>query len=197
MTPPYSLSKCYVCSCSSWYLDNHNETQNNCHGPRRVFKLAHGMPRLAALVHVSSSYVNAPFGPQVKEVIYPYPLSDDPDQLFETIDKMTDQELTQFEKEVVLKVFPNTYCAAKSLTEHLVKTWTRSLDLPVVIVRPSGCTGAISEPMPGWVEGLGSYNGITIMMALGKVDGLIGSEVKNGMTFEQIPSVSPSLKTLL
>ncbi|GJJ68017.1 alcohol-forming fatty acyl-CoA reductase [Entomortierella parvispora] len=149
--------------------------KNNCYGPLHVFQLAQGMPNLASLVHVSSSYVNGPYGPQLREVFYPYPLGD-PDQLFKAFETMSDEEMSRFEKDIVLKVFSNTYTASKALTEHLIKTWTRTMDLPVVIVRPAGCTGALLEPMPGWVEGLGSYNGITLMMALGKIDGMIGSE---------------------
>jgi fatty acyl-CoA reductase len=136
------------------------------------------MPRLASLVHVSSSYVNRHVGLQVKEQIYPFPLGD-PAQLFQTFDKMSDNELLDYERNVALKVFPNNFGVSMCMTEHLLQEWTRSMNLPVVIVRPSTVAGSISEPMPGWVEGMAGFTGTTVLTALGITIGLIGNEVHN------------------
>jgi len=145
------------------------------------------MPRLASIVHVSTSFVNAHLGPHVKELLYPYPLGD-ADQLIEEWQRMSDDELSAYERDVALKTFVNTYVASKSLAEHLIQSWSRSMNLPVVIVRPAVVIGAHSEPMPGWVEGLGGINGTTILMATGRIQEWIGFEVG----VEEYPHFNPA-----
>ncbi|KAF9901808.1 cyclin-dependent kinase inhibitor far1 [Linnemannia zychae] len=141
------------CAAAVSYFHPLREALNmNCYGPLRIFKLAQGMPCLSALVHVSTSYVNTHLnGLQIDEEIYPYPLGD-AEQLFESFEKMSDKDLLTYERDVALQVFPNTYIVSKSLTEQLIKRWSLSMDLPVVIVRPSIVSASLSEPVPGWVE---------------------------------------------
>ncbi|KAF9320483.1 cyclin-dependent kinase inhibitor far1 [Podila minutissima] len=159
----------------------------NCYGPLRILKLAQGMPQLTSIVHVSTSYVNFHLGPQIQELLYPYPLChypssssaspsssysssfSDPDQLLENLAAMTDDTLSTYEREVALQVFPNTYVMSKSLAEHLVQSWSRSMQLPMVIVRPAAVTGSLAEPMPGWAEGMVGFHGIMVQTATAQV----------------------------
>jgi len=90
---------------------------------------------------------------------------------------MTEDEIATYERNVALKVFPNTYACSKALTEHMVQNWSRSMNLPVVIVRPALVIGAHSEPIPGWVEGKAGPNGIAILTALGVVPQWVGDKV--------------------
>ncbi|KAG0029633.1 hypothetical protein BGZ81_003560 [Podila clonocystis] len=148
----------------------------NCYGTFRTLKLAQGMPLLAAFVHVSTSFVNAHLtGQQINEQIYPYPLGD-AEKLFDMFEKMSDDDLLAYERRVALQVFPNTYIVSKSLTEQLIKCWSGSMGLPVVIVRPSMVTAALSEPVPGWVEGMSGFNGVMVLCALGAIQEWIGDE---------------------
>ncbi|KAF9375280.1 cyclin-dependent kinase inhibitor far1 [Podila verticillata] len=164
------------CAAAVNYFHPLREAVNmNCYGPLRAFKIAKGMSCLAAMVHISTSFVNTQFGPVVKEQMYPYPLGD-PDRLFGKIEAMSDKELIEYERNVVLKVFPNTYLASKSLAEHLIMSWSRLMDLPVAIVRPSIISPSLSEPVPGWVEGMGGCNAVSVLSALGIVQEWIGFE---------------------
>ncbi|KAF9347695.1 cyclin-dependent kinase inhibitor far1 [Mortierella sp. AD094] len=148
----------------------------NCYGTLRSLKLAQGMPRLAAVVHVSTSYVNTHLkGQLIKEEIYPFPLGD-PEQIFDMLEKMTDEEIKVYERDVALKAFPNTYLVSKSITEHLIKSRYRSMNLPVVIVRPSIVGASYSEPIPGWAEGTGAFNGTIMLGAVGYIQEWIGDE---------------------
>ncbi|KAF9348521.1 cyclin-dependent kinase inhibitor far1, partial [Mortierella sp. AD094] len=147
----------------------------NCYGPLRIFRLAQGMSKLAALVQVSTSYVNAHMKSQhIEEKIYPYPLGD-AEELFERFAKMSEDEIEAYERNVALKSFPNTYVVAKALTEQLIKGWSQSMNLPVVIVRPSMVGASISEPVPGWVEGMGAMIGPTALCGLGIMQEWIGN----------------------
>lgn len=154
------------------------------------------MPRLTSIVHVSTSYVNFHLGPQIQELLYPYPLChysssspaslsssysssfSDPDQLLENLTAMTDDTLSTYEREVVLQVFPNTYVMSKSLAEHLLQSWSRSMQLPMVIVRPAAVTGSLAEPMPGWAEGMVGFHGIMVQTATAQVREWVAYEVK-------------------
>ncbi|KAF9348520.1 cyclin-dependent kinase inhibitor far1 [Mortierella sp. AD094] len=77
-------------------------------------------------------------------------------------------------RDVVLKTFPNTYTASKSMTEQHIKGWSQSMNLPVVIVRPSMVGASLSEPVPGWVEGMGAVNGPVAFCGLGTMQEWIG-----------------------
>ncbi|KAF9346321.1 cyclin-dependent kinase inhibitor far1 [Mortierella sp. AD094] len=159
----------------SWTDPLRTAMQMNCHGPLKLFKLAQEMPRLSAVVHVSTAFVNTHLRGQVNEEIYPCLLGD-AESLFERLENMSEEELTTYERDVVLKTYPNTYVMAKSLTEHLIKARFQALNLPIVIVRPSSVGASISEPVPGWVEGTGAFNGPMMLIALGAIQDWIGDE---------------------
>ena len=48
--------------------------------------------------------------------------------------------------------WPNTYVFTKSMGEMLIGNHRESL--PLVIIRPTMITSTLSEPFPGWIEGL-------------------------------------------
>ena len=149
----------------------------NTKGPFRTFEVAQGMKQLSAFVHISTCYVNAPMlKQQIDEIIYPHPLGN-PEQLYEMLNKMTYDEMRTYERQVVLKTYPNTYTFSKSLTEHLIQNRYKTMNLPLVIVRPSIVTAAVQEPVPGWVEGSAAANKAVLSCALGHVQEWIGDEV--------------------
>ncbi|KAF9913384.1 cyclin-dependent kinase inhibitor far1 [Lobosporangium transversale] len=150
----------------------------NTNGPFRIFDVAKGCKNLAAIVHISTIFVNSPMVDQhVNETIYPHPLGDDPEAIYEMLaTKMSYDEIKHYEKSVVLKTYPNTYTFAKSLTEHLIKKRYKDMALPIVIVRPSGVGATHREPVPGWVEGANASNKVIISCALGQVQEWIGCE---------------------
>ncbi|KAG0308296.1 cyclin-dependent kinase inhibitor far1, partial [Dissophora globulifera] len=145
----------------------------NCHGPLRMVKVAQGMPRLAALVHISTAFANIHLGGQfTEERIYGFPLGN-ADEVFDKIEKMSEKDLIAYECKV-LETFKNTYYAGKALMECLLQSRYKFWGLPIVIVRPSGITGALSEPVPGWVEGIAGPAACSVVCGLGVVQEWIG-----------------------
>ena len=136
-----------------------------------------GMPHLKAFVQISTSYVNAYLKTQrIKEKIYPHPLGN-PEDIYKMIQAMSDDEIKNYERDCVLKTYPNTYTFTKSLAEHLLQSRYSALQLPLVIVRPSVIGAAISEPVPSWVEGLGAATGIFVAIGQGVVQEWVADEV--------------------
>ncbi|KAG0358832.1 male sterility protein-domain-containing protein [Gamsiella multidivaricata] len=153
-----------------------NALEMNTKGPFRTFDVAKDAKRLAAFVHISTCYVNAPMiGAHIDETIYPHPFGE-PEAIYEMLTKMSYEEIRNYERSVVLKAYPNTYTFSKSLTEHLIQKRYKSMGLPIVIVRPSIVTAAQKEPVPGWVEGVAAANKAVVSCALGQVQEWIGSQ---------------------
>ncbi|KAF9896143.1 hypothetical protein BX616_008055, partial [Lobosporangium transversale] len=150
----------------------------NTNGPLRIFEIAKGCKNLAAIVHISTCFVNAPmFEQHIDEIIYPHPLGDDPEAIYDMLStKMSSKEIKDYEESVVLKAYPNTYTFAKSLAEHLIKSRYRDMALPIVIVRPAIVTAAYKEPVPGWVEGSAATNKAIVAGSIGLIQEWIGNE---------------------
>ncbi|KAG0053615.1 cyclin-dependent kinase inhibitor far1, partial [Gryganskiella cystojenkinii] len=154
-----------------------NALEMNTKGPFRTFEVARGIKNLSAFVHISTCYVNAPlFDQRINEAIYPHPLGN-PESIYEMLTNMTYEEIRNYERSTVLKTYPNTYTFSKSLTEHLILNRYKTMNLPLVIVRPSIVTAAQAEPVPGWVEGSAAANKAIISCALGHVQEWIGDEL--------------------
>ncbi|KAF9951302.1 cyclin-dependent kinase inhibitor far1 [Mortierella alpina] len=165
----------------------------NTLGSLRTLEVAKQMQKLQAFVHVSTSYVNAHLRDMnVKEKIYPLPFGD-PEAFFCRLSKMSDQELSVFERDFVLKMYPSTYKFTKSLTEHLMQSRRRSLSVPMVIVRVPVVGGALAEPVPGWCEGISGAVAVMVCCALGVVQEWYGDETK---VLDMIP-VDVAVKTVL
>ncbi|KAF9988162.1 cyclin-dependent kinase inhibitor far1 [Modicella reniformis] len=151
-----------------------NALEMNTKGPLRTFDVAQGAKKLAACVHISTCYVNAPMtGAHINETIYPHPFGE-PEEIYAMLTKMSYEDIRNYERSVVLKTYPNTYTFSKSLTEHLIQKRYKALNLPIVIVRPSIVTAAQREPVPGWVEGVAAANKAVVSCALGHVQEWIG-----------------------
>lgn len=134
---------------------------------------------MKAFVQISTSYVNAYLQPQhVDEKIYSHPLGN-PEDIFKKIQAMSDDEIKAYERDCVLKTYPNTYTFTKSLAEHLFQSRYSALQLPLVIVRPSVIGATVSEPVPSWIEGIGAFTGIFVATGLGVVQEWVADEVRN------------------
>lgn len=144
-----------------------------------MLELAQGMPHLTSIVHVSTSFVNPHLGDYQNEELYPYPLGE-ADQLLKQWQAMSEDDMATYERDVALKVYPNTYTCSKALTEHMVQSWSRSMNLPSVIVRPAIVIGAHSEPIPGWADSGSGMNAIVVLSALGDVPDWVADEVQCG-----------------
>lgn len=135
------------------------------------------MRNLASFVHVSTGYVNSfMLDQRIEEKIYPHPFGVDPVQIFESLNKMSAQEMEEYERDVVLKIFPNTYVFAKSLTEHLLKIQYQSQGIPLAIVRPTTVSGTLSEPIMGWSDSALAANSSILSTALGHFQTWCGRE---------------------
>ncbi|KAF9433551.1 cyclin-dependent kinase inhibitor far1 [Entomortierella beljakovae] len=146
----------------------------NTYGALEVARFAEKIPHLEGIVQISTSHVN-PFmmNQQVYEDLYPYPLGD-VESTLQLMEKMSDDELSVYEQSTVLRSFPNTFTATKSMTEHLLENWATSSNTPLAIVRPSMIGASISEPVPGWTDGAGMFNGQIVNCALGAIQDWAG-----------------------
>ncbi|KAF9571133.1 cyclin-dependent kinase inhibitor far1 [Mortierella alpina] len=171
----------------------HVALELNTRGTLRALGVAQQMEQLQAFVHLSTSYVNVHMKSMyVAERIYPLPLGD-PEALFSKLNEMSDQELSVFERDVLSKTYPSTYMFTKSLTEHLMQTRRKSLSLPMIIVRVAIVGGALSEPVPGWCDGVNGAPAVMLTCALGAVQEWYGDETK---VVDVIP-VDVAVKTVL
>ncbi|KAF9281170.1 cyclin-dependent kinase inhibitor far1 [Mortierella alpina] len=165
----------------------------NTLGTLRTLEVAHRMKRLQAFVHLSTSYVNAHLkSMNIEEKIYQLPFGD-PEAFFCKLNEMSDQELSVFERDVILKMYPSTYKFSKSLAEHLMQNRCQSSRLPLIIVRVPVVGGALIEPVPGWCEGISGAVAVMVSCALGAVQEWYGDETK---ALDVIP-VDVAVKTIL
>ncbi|KAF9215246.1 cyclin-dependent kinase inhibitor far1 [Podila verticillata] len=165
----------------------------NTHGPLRTLEVAKRMARLQAFVHVSTSFVNAHLkNVHIEERIYPLPFGD-PETFFCKLNEMSDQEISDFERDVILKMYPSTYKFTKSLAEHLMNSRRESSSLPLVIVRMPVVGGALIEPVPGWCQGISGAAAAMVSCATGAVQEWYGDETK---VLDMVP-VDVVVKTVL
>ena len=133
----------------------------NMLGTRRVIKLAHQIPQLVALVHVSTAYANCD-RQKIDEVIYDPKIT--PQQLIDAIEWMSDEMIENILPKL-LGARPNTYTLTKALAETMIMEECGSL--PVAIVRPSIVTASRREPYPGWVDNIHNVTGIFLASSKG------------------------------
>ncbi|KAF4517875.1 hypothetical protein B566_EDAN001829, partial [Ephemera danica] len=110
--------------------------------------------KLAAFVHLSTAYSNSDRQEIIEEKVYPPPA--DPD--------------------TIIKLHPNTYTFTKALAENIVLH--EASDLPTAIVRPSMVTGALQEPVPGWLDNISGITGLIIEMARGTLRSIFCDKTK-------------------
>lgn len=80
--------------------------------------------------------------------------------------KMSKEESEKMTEELK-KPWPNTYTMSKALGEVLLQE--QKGDVPMAIVRPTMVGGAMSFPIPGWVEGLIGPTGVYVKTGLGQL----------------------------
>ena len=83
---------------------------------------------------------------------------------------------------------PNTYSFTKAITEQMIKE-DRG-DLPISIVRPSIVVGAVSEPLPGWVDNINGPTSVGVFIS--QVSKILVSQHLMGklvVKHHQIPAV--------
>ncbi|XP_037955085.1 putative fatty acyl-CoA reductase CG5065 [Teleopsis dalmanni] len=137
--------------------------QMNVAGTLKLLKLALKMPNLKVLLHVSTSYCQCNES-VLEERAYAAPQN--PFEIMNMIDTMDDQSLAKITPNL-LNGLPNTYAYSKALSEDLINRYGSKL--PIVITRPSIVTAAISEPFPGWIEGVNGPTGLMIGAARGVI----------------------------
>ncbi|XP_073992544.1 putative fatty acyl-CoA reductase CG5065 isoform X2 [Rhodnius prolixus] len=134
---------------------NVSVNMNVC-GTVKLIELCEAMPKLEAMVHVSTAYCNCDKR-EINESVYPSPV--DAHKVMNVV-KVLDEEMLDVITPQILATRPNTYTFTKTLAEQIV--YEQSGKLPMAIFRPSIVTAALREPIPGWIDNL---NGPTGMLA--------------------------------
>ncbi|KAH7969110.1 hypothetical protein HPB52_014706 [Rhipicephalus sanguineus] len=119
-----------------------NAFELNVLGTRRLLEICRQMPNICALVHVSTAYCNCDKS-DADEVINPP--SENILNFFQDYAASTVTGSTATKKECLFG-HPNTYTLTKNIAESLLLEERGKV--PVVIVRPSIVTAALSEPVP-------------------------------------------------
>ncbi|CAG2166102.1 unnamed protein product, partial [Oppiella nova] len=132
----------------------------NVIGTRRLVEICHKMPKLVALIHVSTAYANCNRS-EIDELLYSPPVS--PQKIVDAVEWMDDEVINSLTPKL-LGDRPNTYTYTKALAESLLVDECGSL--PVAIVRPSIVTASWKEPLPGWVDNINGPTGL--ILASGK-----------------------------
>ncbi|CAG4949077.1 unnamed protein product [Parnassius apollo] len=122
----------------------------------KVLKLAEGMKKLEAFIHVSTSYCRCEL-PLLEERLYPPRHL--PQNVVDCV-KWMDDDLLHYLQPKLIEPQPNTYAYTKSLTEDVVSQYAGKF--PIAIARLSIVTAAHEEPMPGWVDNMNGPTGLLV-----------------------------------
>ena len=149
----------------------------NFEGTRSVLELAAACaPRLRALVHVSSAFVNVnrPRSSVVAERLYPLKFGEQPADAEAVAAELMSLPPGDADMRALVYQrrwgFPNTYTLGKHLTEHLVASYQARHGLPVAIVRPSLVSAMAGAPCPGYAGNWAGCIGAGAAMAIGLFD---------------------------
>ncbi|ESQ42200.1 hypothetical protein EUTSA_v10013371mg [Eutrema salsugineum] len=63
--------------------------------------------------------------------------------------------------------WPNPYVFSKAMGEMLIGEYRKSM--PIVIIRPAIIISTISDPFPGWIEGLKTIDGLILSYGKGRI----------------------------
>ncbi|EFA05024.1 fatty acyl-CoA reductase wat [Tribolium castaneum] len=126
----------------------------NVRAPQDMLKLAHEMPHLKSMVHVSTAYSNVP-NKVIEERLYPVPV--DSKKLILMAETLGDNVLDNITP-MVLDKWPNTYTYTKAVAEDIVRQ--DGLDLPIGIYRPSIVVSTYQEPTEAWINNLYGPTGV-------------------------------------
>lgn len=142
----------------------------NVTGTKNIIELCRKLPKLSALVHVSTAYANCD-KPIIDERVYP--TDESPDKLIDMAQWM-DEDFMQTLKPKLLRLRPNTYTYTKALAEALLVE--QASDLPVVICRPSIVVASWREPFRGWIDNINGPTGILLASGKGLVRSMIADK---------------------
>ncbi|KAK3922413.1 Fatty acyl-CoA reductase 1 [Frankliniella fusca] len=140
----------------------------NTRGAREVAELCAGMRQLqaSALVYTSTAYTNMNQD-MVEERLYPAQL--DWRRVIRAAEDADTAAAMDNLGPKLLRYHPNTYTFSKALAEHIMAEAAASLNLPVVIVRPTVVIGAAKEPLVGWLDNLNSPATLWAAVAMGVI----------------------------
>ena len=154
-------------------------TCTNLIGTMNALELAKQLPKLVALVYVSTAYSNCNQRGQISEHVYEAQL--EPKALVRMTD-ILDRNLVEKIKPALLEEFPNTYTYTKNLAEFLCLQNAKLL--PVAICRPSVVASTWREPIEGFVDNINGGNGINY----GPASGLsVVMQADNSVVLDYVP----------
>ncbi|KZS20143.1 Fatty acyl-CoA reductase 1 [Daphnia magna] len=147
--------------------DLRSSLEMNVRGPQRMANFCKQFKKLKAFVYVSTTFNNLENKEIAEEI---YPASVDPQKLVDLIDSMDDLLLASITKQLVGKC-PNVYAYTKALGEKILRNLTEREEhkLLIVIVRPSIVTGAIQEPLAGWIDNFNGPSGLVAGVGKGLI----------------------------
>ncbi|CAG2057843.1 unnamed protein product, partial [Timema podura] len=157
-----------------------NATSTNLIGTKNVLKFGQQCPKLLALVHVSSAYVNSNRD-AAEERLYQVPA--DSNWLINLCNHSSDEELEAMLPEI-LNTHLNTYTFTKALAEHEVNNSVVQRKGKAVIIRPSMITCAWKEPVPGWTNSKNGPSGFLMGASKGVVRRL---PVDKNLIYDYVP----------
>ena len=119
----------------------------NVQGTKSLLELAKQMPKIEAIVHVSTAYAHC-YRHITGENLYTNENSLDADEILKLCNRVSVEELdsTAMTKTIIGN-HPNTYTFTKSKAEEILAK--SAGHLPVSIVRPSIVVASWKDPFPG------------------------------------------------
>lgn len=144
----------------------------NVMGAVRMLEFAKRCPKLIALLHTSTCYVNSnqPQGFIDERV---HPLSFDPQEVIDKVRRMNVDEMSLVRDSGLLRDWPNTYTFTKAIAENMIVKNRGSV--PLVILRPSIVGGAWRDPVPGWCDVVSAAGAVYVACGLGVLKFLPGN----------------------
>ncbi|XP_015180794.1 PREDICTED: putative fatty acyl-CoA reductase CG5065 [Polistes dominula] len=133
----------------------------NVRSTNDLLEMCKSMPKLKALVHVSTAYANC-FEKQIEERFYKYSVHHE--ELLRLTETLSEEELENKYQNVTSK-WPNMYTFTKAMAESLIKE--KHGNLPIGIVRPAIVISTAYEPIEGWLDNIYGPNGITAAASSG------------------------------
>lgn len=159
----------------------------NVRGVQYVIEVAKKMPKLMAMVHLSTTFCCCDQEVLREEV---YDSNVDPKELIRCTEWMSEDMMNELRKTMIAP-HPNSYTYTKRLGEVLVRDEYENL--PICICRPSIVLPTFKEPMAGWVDNL---NGpIGVLLGAGK--GVIRSMLCEGTNHAEVAPVDFAINGLI
>ncbi|XP_043675011.1 uncharacterized protein LOC122632366 [Vespula pensylvanica] len=133
----------------------------NVRSTNDLLELCKSMPKLKALVHVSTAYANC-FEKRIEERFYAYSIHHE--ELIRSTNELSEEELEN-KFQCIKKTWPNTYTFTKAMAESLIRE--KHGNLPIGIIRPAIVISTAYEPIKGWLDNVYGPNGIAAAVSSG------------------------------